>query len=332
MRESAPLQPVRDPQVTLPDLLAVLLNKGVYLNLDLIISVAEIPLIGVNLRATLAGMETMLEYGMMQQWDKQTRASVQRSIARQVPLLPEEEVVARMAGGVYAEEVHRSWRPGTVYLTDRRLLVFRRDPAEVLWQTPWESIRAVTLPDERTVGGEHRHRMLVELVDGSSRLLSARDPERLLSLVAARVPGGGLTQTPRAVGSRPGSATLTEALHAELSPDVLRESRAWYQETRSGSALWREGTARLDRRAGLTWRSPSDARAAVNLVPQDIAGVEVRRSSTPSGEADVLAVATGHGVVLLAVEDAARWAELIRRITEESTSHHVREVDSAAHR
>ena len=43
------------------------------INADIIISVADIPLIGVNLRAALAGMETMLEYGVMEEWDKTLR-------------------------------------------------------------------------------------------------------------------------------------------------------------------------------------------------------------------------------------------------------------------
>ena len=36
------MQPTRDPRITLPGLVEVLLNKGVYLNLDLIITVADI--------------------------------------------------------------------------------------------------------------------------------------------------------------------------------------------------------------------------------------------------------------------------------------------------
>ena len=50
-----------------------LLNKGVVLNADLIITVAGIPMIGLNLRAILASMETMLDYGMMEDCDKATR-------------------------------------------------------------------------------------------------------------------------------------------------------------------------------------------------------------------------------------------------------------------
>ena len=49
----------------LVEVLDRLLNKGAVLNADLIISVAGIPLIGVTLKAMIAGMETMLEYGIM---------------------------------------------------------------------------------------------------------------------------------------------------------------------------------------------------------------------------------------------------------------------------
>lgn len=65
MTTSVPLEPTRDQHATLGALVDVLLDKGVYLDLDLIITVAEVPLIGVNLRATIAGMQTMLDYGMM---------------------------------------------------------------------------------------------------------------------------------------------------------------------------------------------------------------------------------------------------------------------------
>jgi len=56
------------------DLLNRALDKGLVLNLDLIICVADIPLLGVNLKAALAGMETMLEYGLMADWGEAQRA------------------------------------------------------------------------------------------------------------------------------------------------------------------------------------------------------------------------------------------------------------------
>jgi hypothetical protein len=70
------MNPTRDTHATLVDLLDRVLDKGLMLDADLIIHVAGIPLLGVKLRAALAGMETMLEYGIWQDWDE-----AQRSIA-----------------------------------------------------------------------------------------------------------------------------------------------------------------------------------------------------------------------------------------------------------
>lgn len=68
------MEPTRDSSHTLVDLLDRVLDKGVVLHADIIVSVAGIPLIGVSLRAVLAGMETMISYGMMQGWDQSLRA------------------------------------------------------------------------------------------------------------------------------------------------------------------------------------------------------------------------------------------------------------------
>ena len=68
------MEPIRNSHATLVDLLDRVLDKGLIINADLIISLAGVPLIGVNLRAALAGMETMLKYGVMKDWDERTRA------------------------------------------------------------------------------------------------------------------------------------------------------------------------------------------------------------------------------------------------------------------
>ena len=44
------------------------LNKGVILNADLIVTVADVPLLAANLKLALASVETMLKYGMMSDW------------------------------------------------------------------------------------------------------------------------------------------------------------------------------------------------------------------------------------------------------------------------
>ncbi|WP_436344282.1 gas vesicle protein GvpM [Natronorubrum sp. FCH18a] len=58
---------------TLVDVLDVLLRDGAVLRADVIVSVAEIPLVGIKLTAAIAGMETMNEYGLFEQWDIERR-------------------------------------------------------------------------------------------------------------------------------------------------------------------------------------------------------------------------------------------------------------------
>jgi len=93
------MEPEREwkSRATLVDLLDRVFDKGVVINADLIISVAGVPLIGVNLRAALAGMETMLKYGMMQDIDAKTRMwEAQYRKNKEVPLVEGEEIVQEM--------------------------------------------------------------------------------------------------------------------------------------------------------------------------------------------------------------------------------------------
>jgi hypothetical protein len=84
------LLPTRYEKATLVDLLDRVFDKGVVIQADLLISVAGIPLLGVNLRAALAGMETMRRYGIMRDWDERTRAWEQeRAAAGELSRAPE---------------------------------------------------------------------------------------------------------------------------------------------------------------------------------------------------------------------------------------------------
>lgn len=67
------MEPAGKGNITLVDLLERVLDKGVVVDADLVISIAGIPLVGVNLRAAVAGMETMVKYGMMEDLDREIR-------------------------------------------------------------------------------------------------------------------------------------------------------------------------------------------------------------------------------------------------------------------
>ncbi|MGP2438946.1 gas vesicle protein [Streptomyces sp. JW3] len=286
--------------MTLDDLVEVLLNKGAVLHLDLIVAVADIPLIGVSIRAAIAGMETMLEYGMMRDWDEATRAWAERSaVRRALELRDGETFVSRMSGGhLETEGICTGWRPGTVCLTDQRLVVLREEPQEILWQTGLDAVAAVRLEPERTVGGEERLRLRVALADGRQALLSAREPGKLRDLLADACGGRLLRPFP---------------FDSADEEETLAEGHLWYQEPRRGEALWRGGQGRLT--AGrLTWKSPVDSRPALALPTTGIGEIRQAAERGPAGDGRVLVLRTAaHGEVRLAADDPLAWA---RKLTE----------------
>lgn len=78
------MDPIRD-DVTLVDLLDRVLDKGLVIQADIVISLAGVPLIGLSLRAALAGMETMVKYGVMRDWDERIRLGEQTQRSHRQP-------------------------------------------------------------------------------------------------------------------------------------------------------------------------------------------------------------------------------------------------------
>lgn len=144
------MKPMREN--ALVDMLDKLLNKGLVLNADLIILVAGVPLIGVNLKAAIAGIETMLEYGMMEIWDQRTREWYAKECEKKgaVQLAEGEEIVLRTFGSYWDKRwVSPTWRPGFFYLTNKRLSLFRKEPAEILLEVPLDKVEGLMINKER---------------------------------------------------------------------------------------------------------------------------------------------------------------------------------------
>jgi len=59
---------MKNNNIGIVELIDRTLNKGVILNADLIVTVADVPLLAANLRLALASVETMLKYGVMAGW------------------------------------------------------------------------------------------------------------------------------------------------------------------------------------------------------------------------------------------------------------------------
>jgi ribosomal protein S27AE len=189
------MEPIRDAPVTLVDLLDRILDKGLVINADVIISVAGIPLIGVNLRAALAGMETMLKYGVMQAWDEKTRRWEREHRKRQeVSLFKGEEVTSRIFGSYfYSKGIYTSWRLGQIYLTDKRLFLWNGELAEIVFQILLENIKAILISQKDPFISKKKE--VLHLLDRDNRVyrLHALEAGRLKEAIEHNLEAAGLS-------------------------------------------------------------------------------------------------------------------------------------------
>jgi hypothetical protein len=143
------LKPARDG--ALVDLADRILVKGAILQADLVISVSGVPLIGVNLKAAIAGMTTMIDYGMMEAWDEEIRKSILADTEEEAPLSENEVIILKTFGSHYyrGPPLCGVWRQGYLYLTNKRLFLFRKKPAKILFETGLERIRGIAIEKKK---------------------------------------------------------------------------------------------------------------------------------------------------------------------------------------
>jgi hypothetical protein len=171
------VEPTIDTRTGLGDLLERVLDRGVFVKLDLIISVAGIPLVGLSLHAALASIETMNAYGMFGDWDTSTRAeaSLDQGSAK-IRLEVGETVVLEEFAMVRSDEgIMRTWRPGRAYLTDRRLMLVRRSPYEVLVSLEFGDIAGIG-SYSLTENGVTNEVICLADVDGDMTLVRMSEP------------------------------------------------------------------------------------------------------------------------------------------------------------
>jgi ribosomal protein S27AE len=188
------MEPTRNPHATLVDLLDRVLDKGLVIHADLIISVAGVPLIGVNLRAAMAGMETMLEYGVMADWDERTRAwESEHRKKKEISAVRGEEIILEMLGSYYySEGIYTAWRMGRIYLTDKRLILYHPIFEDVLFETPLEKIKGAALQAEKYFTGKERENLCLLLKSGDVVRLHALDTLKLKEALEQRMSTLGL--------------------------------------------------------------------------------------------------------------------------------------------
>jgi hypothetical protein len=188
------MKPVRNTNATLVDLLDRILDKGLVIYADVIISVAGIPLIGVNLRAALAGMETMLKYGVMLEWDEKSRARErERREKTNVSLSKEEEIILKMFGSYRdTEGIYTTWRSGLLHLTNKRLFLYQKDFDKILFQIPLEEIKGMAMKKEADFTKEAVEVLYLLVRDNRVERLKALDIYRLNETIEERMKIKGL--------------------------------------------------------------------------------------------------------------------------------------------
>lgn len=275
------MEPIRDTHATLVDLLDRILDKGLVINADIIISVAGIPLIGVNLRAALAGMETMLKYGVMQDWDERTRAwEREHRGKKELSLTQGEEVILKMFGSYYySEGIYTAWRPGYFYLTDKRLLLHHQDFNEVIFEIPLEKIKSLAIKEEMHFTKESR--AVLYLIDRANRVsrFYAVKMSQLKDTIEKSIKAKGFFLEESPILPEFEKEPISFLVEGEK---VTHRGKMWHLMTHPTpggviSSMWRPGHIYLTNKR-LCWWSDSDRKVSFEIPIDRIAAstVEIR--------------------------------------------------------
>ncbi len=286
------------------DLLERVLDRGVFVKLDLIISVAGIPLVGLSLHAALASIETMNTYGMFGDWDKSTRAdaALERGPAQLGLAVGENIVIEQFAMVRSNEGIMRTWRPGRAYLTDQRLLLVRRSPNEVLVSLALRDVAAIGTFSIVEAGVTSE---VVCLADASGALVLVRtgEPEMFQAVLADLL--------------RRQDVRVAQLDSAELRiafPDVTAESQLWHDS--GGEGGWRPGWGAISNGSFSFW-SDFERRCVVDVQVTELERVTVERRliSGPLGDCDVLCLVRrdDHQELAFVSKDVEHWATAIRQ-------------------
>lgn len=162
----------RESKATLVDLLDRILDKGVIVNADAIVSLAGIPLIAIQLNALVASVETMLSYGMWHDWDSAIRASARENHRQNAGLLPfsqndDEILISEFPGSYwYSNGISGTWKSGKIRLTDKRILHYRARPPEMFMDIKHEDIISVRINEEADRGNINARHIDIRLKNG----------------------------------------------------------------------------------------------------------------------------------------------------------------------
>jgi len=316
------MEPNRNAHATLVDLLDRILDKGLVINADIIISVAGIPLIGVNLRAALAGMETMLKYGVMQAWDEKTRIWENEHRKKQeVSLLNGEEVNLKIYGSYYySKGIYTAWRSGYFYLTNKRLLLWNGEFDEIIFQVPLDEIKGLIIRSEKYFTKEDKEVLYLIRQDGKVARLHTIETSQFKKTIEQnlKIKGLSLTENPVLIEFKEGPINfLTEGEKV-----THRGKKVWYLVPVSGiqQETWRPGHLYLtDKR--LCWWYDFERKLDFDIPVNRIVSVTVEMRKTSGLNSDrekVLDIAylvnSTRKTASFSGEQIDEWVQVLRTI------------------
>ncbi len=227
------MQPTAAAECTVTDLLERILDKGLVIHADLIVSLAGVPLVGVTLKAAIAGMETMLKWGMLVDWDEKmrdwSRNGRKESQKARAPLADGEEILVKMFGSHwYCQGIYRCWRPGHLYVTDRRVLLWRPYPGEVLMEVAYELIRGMAVERRLDIAKTETDHLYILLKDGEVAQLHHTDVSVVKEAIEKR-----MVELRLELESNPTIPPVDEGAGRFLTPGegVTHYSRMWHLVT-----------------------------------------------------------------------------------------------------
>ena len=202
------MEATRERRTTLVDLLDRVLDKGAVIDADVIISVAGVPLIGLKLRAMLASIETMIQYGMWADWDKAIRAAAceeeKKKLAQENALLPGETSSFQCAASCWQSAgVSPAWVYGTLTITDTAIRIHRKEPLACLVTVRFEDLAGYSFESGTlSAGAEPTGYLHLILSDGSVSSMHPDNTERVISLIGEEMERRNLPWAPVACHAR----------------------------------------------------------------------------------------------------------------------------------
>jgi len=276
------MEPTRDSHATLVDLLDRVLDKGLLLNADLIIHVAGIPLLGVNLKACLGGMDTMLKYGIWQDWDAAQRAFATEESKKKVgvPLRANEQVLLKVfASQWYSKGIYHNWKPGHLYVTNSRVFLYRKEPAEMLFECVYEQIRGMTIEKRNNIAGKETGYLYLLLDNDEITQLHPSDAYVVKDAINAQMNVLGLHAEELALPQRALDDIAKQFLLTE--EEVIHSSKMSYLATearpgRTTTTVWKPGHLYLTSQQ-LVWWYDFDGKIGLEIPRQRLVQVKLSR-------------------------------------------------------